>query len=116
VLQRAGYKISPGKILKEPGMRIYFLVGLLATGMVSLVAQVPSDSLHHDITLSSELEEITVTSSPVSRQPGITGASVSAITDHSLAKDGYLDLRAPLEQVPGLQMQSGAPNTSRITI
>lgn len=97
-------------------MRIYFLVGLLATGMVSLVAQVPSDSLHHDITLSSELEEITVTSSPVSRQPGIIGASVSAITDHSLAKDGYLDLRAPLEQVPGLQMQSGAPNTSRITI
>lgn len=97
-------------------MREYLIVIVLAAGIVSLRAQVPSDSLQNEIILSGELEEITVTSSPVSRQPGITGASVSAISGLGLAKDGYLDLRAPLEQVPGLQMQSGAPNTSRITI
>jgi iron complex outermembrane recepter protein len=64
----------------------------------------------------SELEEIVVTATPFHRNIGAIPGSIALISAKELHSGSQSDIRPHLDQIPGIQMQSGALNTARLTI
>ena len=74
------------------------------------------DSVRTDRLISGQLDEITITATPFKRKLGTVTGTVSHIPGSVIAKSQQTDIQPILEQVPGIQMQSGALNTARLTI
>ena len=74
------------------------------------------DSLNVDALISGQLEEITITATPFKRKLGTVTGTVSRIPVSAIGLSQQITIQPVLEQVPGIQMQTGALNTARLTI
>lgn len=74
------------------------------------------DSVNTDRLLTRQLEEITITATPFTRQLGTVTGTVSHIPKSVITNSQQISIQPVLEQIPGIQMQSGALNTARLTI
>ncbi len=98
-----------------------FLIFIVFYSLASAQENIPQasqekDSVNADRLINRQLSEITITATPFTRQLGTVTGSVSHIPQSTIANSQQTGIQPVLEQVPGIQMQSGALNTARLTI
>jgi iron complex outermembrane receptor protein len=74
------------------------------------------DSVIVDTIITGQLNEITITATPFKRKLGTVTGTVSRIPRSTLVLSQQTAIQAVMEQVPGIQMQTGTLNTARLTI
>ena len=89
---------------------------LLLITFCSLYAMASAQEANPDSLLAGQLDEITITATPFERQLGTVTGTVSHIPQSVITRSQQTAIQPVLEQVPGIQMQSGALNTARLTI
>ncbi|MEH6406562.1 MAG: TonB-dependent receptor [Leeuwenhoekiella sp.] len=90
--------------------QLFCLLGLL--GLISSAQEVTQDSISD----RNSLPEVLISSTPVADQLKRIPVSVNLISANDLQRGDQLSIANEINKNPGIEMQQGALNTSRITI
>ncbi|MCC4214340.1 TonB-dependent receptor family protein [Leeuwenhoekiella parthenopeia] len=89
---------------------------LLCTLLVTSLGFSQEETATDSLTQRNTLGEILITATPVQNQLQRIPAAVAVITAQNLERGDQLSVANEINKIPGIQMQQGALNTSRISI